>query len=133
YITALVTVSPMEAIDWAAANGQLEDAAVADRLRAALLENPLSAPEGLAPVLRKVTEADEVRRRVVAAVRRGNQRLARVERIKRIVLLERELSVADDELTPTMKVRRKTVEGKFTESFDRLYTDESYGIQIESR
>jgi long-chain acyl-CoA synthetase len=54
-----------------------------------------------------------------------------VEQIKRVVLLDRELSVAEEELTPTMKVRRKNVESKFAATFDRLYTETDFGLAID--
>ena len=67
---------------------------------------------------------------LVQAVRRGNQKLSRVEQVKRILLLDRELSLEEDEITPTMKVKRKNIEKKFATSFDRLYEDDSFGITV---
>ncbi len=55
------------------------------------------------------------------AVRRANGRLSRVETIKAVHLLDRELSIDDGELTPTMKVKRKVVEERFGPAFDALY------------
>ena len=133
YVSALVTISPTEAIDFAEAHGLLDGAARADALRRALMENPLSRPEGLNEVMQRVTEQADVRRRVVDAIRRGNARLARVERVKRIMLLDRELSVDEEELTPTMKVKRKNVETKFAPMFDRLYAEDDFGLVVESR
>ncbi|HJL25789.1 MAG TPA: hypothetical protein RMH80_26485, partial [Polyangiaceae bacterium LLY-WYZ-15_(1-7)] len=72
-----------------------------------------------------------LRARVVEAVQRANGKLARVETIKRVYLLDRELSVEEDELTPTLKVKRKNVEKKFAPVFDRLYEDAGAGLVIE--
>lgn len=59
--------------------------------------------------------------------------LSRVERVKRVLLLDRELSMAEDELTPTLKVKRKNIELKFAAAFDRLYSDAEAGLVIEER
>jgi long-chain acyl-CoA synthetase len=53
-----------------------------------------------------------------------------VEQVKRVYLLDREFSVEDDEITPTMKVKRKKVEKKFAPVFDKLYDEQSFGIVV---
>ena len=78
-----------------------------------------------------VTADPRVRARIAAAVRRANGNLARVETIKKIHLLDRELSITEDELTPTLKIKRKSVEIKFASTFDRLYADASFGIPVD--
>ena len=50
-----------------------------------------------------------------------NARLARIEQIKRFAILERDLSQADGELTPTLKVKRAVVYGEYADRFDALY------------
>jgi long-chain acyl-CoA synthetase len=132
YVSALVTLSPAEALDWAQAQGMVEAGEVA-RMKAELLGNPLAKPEGLDAVLRKVGERDEIRKRVIEAVRLGNTKLSQVERVKRVMLLDRELSLAEDEITPTLKVKRKNIEKRFAEQFDRLYAEEGFGLTIEKR
>jgi long-chain acyl-CoA synthetase len=47
--------------------------------------------------------------------------LGHVEQVKRIFLLNRELTEDDGELTPTMKVKRNVVSKKFAEQLDALY------------
>ncbi len=131
YLTALVTIHPMEAIEWARANNLLTDNALADRLVKALMENPLARPEGLDGVMQTVTERPEIRSRIAAAVQRANRSLSRVETIKKVYVLERDFSLEEDEITPTMKIKRKNVEKKFTALFDRLYEDKAFGIVIE--
>ncbi|UCG38752.1 MAG: long-chain fatty acid--CoA ligase, partial [bacterium] len=49
--------------------------------------------------------------------------LASYERIKKVFLLDRELTEADGELTPTMKVKRKVVSEKFKRELDALYEE----------
>jgi long-chain acyl-CoA synthetase len=47
--------------------------------------------------------------------------LAQYERIKRILVVDHEFSIADGEITPTMKVRRKEVERRYSQQIDGLY------------
>jgi long-chain acyl-CoA synthetase len=49
--------------------------------------------------------------------------LSRFERVKRVALLEKELTVEGGELTPTLKVKRRVVDEKYKEIIDRLYAD----------
>lgn len=130
YCTALVTIHPIEAVEWAKAKGYVADPA-AEELRRALLTSPLSRPPGLAEVMAKVTADPEIQKRVASAVRRANTKLSRVEGIKRVHLLDRDFSLEEDEVTPTLKVKRKNIEKKFAAVFDRLYEDPGFGISIE--
>jgi long-chain acyl-CoA synthetase len=49
--------------------------------------------------------------------------LARYERPKKIALLSRELSIDMGEITPTLKVRRRVIEQKYSELIDPLYQE----------
>lgn len=51
--------------------------------------------------------------------------LARFETIKRIALIDKELTVEGGELTPTMKLRRRIVDEKYKDVIDGLYADGS--------
>jgi len=75
---------------------------------------------------RSAREAAECER--FAAYLRGeidavNQRLARVQTVKRFAVLPCELSVEGGELTPTMKLKRKVIAQKYAEIIERLYSD----------
>ena len=129
YLVALVTVGAGEAVEWARQKGRI-DGPTADAHIKALTENPLGRSPELEAVIREVTEDPEVRDRIVAAVKRANESLARVETIKKIHVLDREFSVEEDELTPTLKMKRKNIESKFAETFDRLYDDASFGLIV---
>lgn len=133
YCTALVTVHPIEAIEWAKERGLAGDAAAADAMRLALLSNPLARPPGLSDLMARVTSQPELRERIVEAVRRANRELSRVETIKRIHILERDFSLEEDEITPTLKLKRKNVEKKFAEIFDKLYSDPGFGVSVEGK
>ncbi|HWT00862.1 MAG TPA: long-chain fatty acid--CoA ligase [Pyrinomonadaceae bacterium] len=49
--------------------------------------------------------------------------LAQFERVKKIALLENELTIESDELTPTLKVKRRVVDEKYRDVIDRLYAE----------
>jgi long-chain acyl-CoA synthetase len=62
---------------------------------------------------------DLIERQIASAT----QHLARFEKVKKIVLLENELTVEGGELTPTLKIKRRVVEEKYKEVIDAIYTD----------
>jgi len=51
------------------------------------------------------------------------QNLAQFEKIKRIALLDHELTVEGGELTPTLKVKRRVIDEKYRDVIDRIYSD----------
>jgi long-chain acyl-CoA synthetase len=51
-----------------------------------------------------------------------NARLAQIEQIKRFAILPRDLSQADGELTPTLKVKRAVVQQRYADTIDALYS-----------
>src|SRR5207247_3738120 len=58
------------------------------------------------------------------------QNLAQFEKIKRIALLEKELTVEGGELTPTLKVKRRVVNQKYRDVIDR---SEEHTSELQSR
>jgi len=132
YISAMITLSAVESIEWAQGQGMVAEAE-ATRMKTALMENPLARPKGLDALLAEVGEHEEIRERIVEAVKRGNAKLSRVEAVKRVTVLDRELSLAEGEITPTLKVKRKNIEKRFAERLDRLYDDDDFGLTIERR
>jgi long-subunit acyl-CoA synthetase (AMP-forming) len=60
---------------------------------------------------------------ISAAVERANARLARVEQIKRFELLAAEWLPGGDELTPTMKLKRRPIAHKYAAEIEALYAD----------
>jgi len=51
------------------------------------------------------------------------QDLSRFERVKRVALLEKELTVSGGELTPTLKVKRRVIDEKYKHIIDRIYAE----------
>ena len=96
YLVALVTLDPEEAVAYAKEHNLAED------------------PTELAanPEIRKVIEAH---------VEEINQKFARVEQVKKVAILPRDLSQENGELTPTLKVKRAVVTEKNTAEIEQLY------------
>jgi long-subunit acyl-CoA synthetase (AMP-forming) len=64
---------------------------------------------------------------VLAAVQKGideaNERMARVEQIKKFKILPTDWEPGGDELTPTMKLKRKPINEKYGSEIEELYAD----------
>ena len=98
YATALVTLDPDAVAQWAAAKDLAEtDYAV-------------------------LTADSDIRDYVKECIERVNGRLNRWETIKDFRILDRDLTVEHDELTPSMKVRRKVVEATYGAVLDSMYS-----------
>jgi long-chain acyl-CoA synthetase len=67
---------------------------------------------------------DDAEAAVAAAVETANARLSNVERIRRHKLLESEWEPGGDELTPTMKLKRRPIAEKYAEDIEALYERE---------
>ena len=50
-----------------------------------------------------------------------NQNLARFEKLKRVLLVADEFSIADGSMTPTLKLRRRVIEDRYRKQIDDLY------------
>ena len=68
-----------------------------------------------------LTRAPEVQALIQTEIDRVNKKFARVEQIKKFFLLDTQLSAEDEELTPTMKLKRKLVQTKYAEQIDAMY------------
>jgi len=98
YAVALVTLDPAEIVPWAKERGLGDDLA-------ALAKHP------------------DVRGLVQDAVDEVNRHLSRFEQIKRFAILPRDFEMASDEVTPTLKLRRRICIEHFAETVDRLYAE----------
>jgi len=70
-----------------------------------------------------LTRAPEVLDLIQGEVARVNARFARVEQIKAFRLIESELTAEDEELTPTMKLKRKLVNEKYAALIESMYSE----------
>jgi long-chain acyl-CoA synthetase len=76
---------------------------------------------GLPNALDAVASDEGVQQEVAAAVERANEQLSRVEQIKKFTLLHDEWMPGGDELTPTMKLKRKPIAAKYADAIESLY------------
>ncbi|MDF3075343.1 MAG: long-chain fatty acid--CoA ligase, partial [Alphaproteobacteria bacterium] len=65
--------------------------------------------------------AKEVQDLIWAEIEKTNENFARVETIKKFRLIETQLTAEDEELTPTMKLKRSFVNQKYKELIDDMY------------
>lgn len=72
---------------------------------------------------KSLTELEDVHDLVQSVVDATNARFARVENIRRFVILEKELDHDDGELTATQKVRRAIIDRKFARELVQIYGD----------
>lgn len=68
-----------------------------------------------------LTRTSAVQELIQAELDRVNKNFARVEQIKKFFLLDTQLTAEDEELTPTMKLKRKLVEKKYSAQIDAMY------------
>ena len=99
YVVALLTLNGDVAPAWARARG----------IEASSLAELAGEPAVLAAVAEAVADA--------------NERLARVQQVKRWRLLPVEWTAESEELTPTFKLRRRVVYAKYADVIDALYAD----------
>jgi long-chain acyl-CoA synthetase len=100
YLTCLLSLCPEEAPLWAAEQG---------------LEDPSLA--GIAALERVQTDLEE-------HVQAVNARLARYESVKKWTLLPLAFEIDNGYLTPTLKLKRRTITQDFREHLDAFYADD---------
>jgi long-chain acyl-CoA synthetase len=96
YLVALVTLDPEDAVAYAKEHGLPED------------------PEQLA-------RNPDILKAIEAHVDTINEKFARVEQVKKVAILPRDLSQETGELTPTLKVKRAVVASKHEDEIEALY------------
>ena len=98
YVSALIALDPEAAAAQAAALGMADASAAA------------------------FARSREARDMVKAAVAKGNSKLSRVEQVKRFLIVDTSWDPGGDELTPTMKLKRRPIAQKYAAEIERLYT-----------
>jgi len=97
FIAALVTIDDIAFAQWAAEHGH-DGKSIAD-----------------------LRDAGELRSAVQCAVDDANRSVSRAESIRQFTILPRDLTIENDELTPTLKVRRATVQKTYADVIDSIY------------
>ncbi len=97
YCAALITLEPAAMEDWAARHGAEPDPAALAR-------------------------DERVRELIQRAVETANAELSRFEQIKRFAILPRDFSAEHEEITPTLKLRRRAVQEHFAREIEDLYS-----------
>ncbi len=98
YVVALIVLDPEAAAAFAAHHG------ASDTSAAALAAHPA------------------IRAAIDTAVKTGNGKLSQVEQIKRFTILPAFWEPGGDEITPTMKLKRRPIAAKYAEVIDSMYT-----------
>ncbi len=73
--------------------------------------------------LEALSHDERMRAAVQAGVDAANAKLARVEQIKKFLIVEGDWLPGGDELTPTMKLKRKPIGAKYHGAIEALYAD----------
>ena len=97
YLVALITLNLVEAAEFAKAHGVAFDNA------------------------RDLTRSEELRNAIEQMVAQVNSRVSSSESIKRFRLLENDFEIGRDEVTPTGKLKRAVVTGRYQELIEGLY------------
>ncbi|HEV3002531.1 MAG TPA: AMP-dependent synthetase/ligase [Solirubrobacteraceae bacterium] len=71
--------------------------------------------------LESLARDEKLREAVQAEVDRANEKLSRVEQIKKFHIVEGDWQPGGDELTPTMKLKRKPIQEKYEKEIEALY------------
>jgi long-subunit acyl-CoA synthetase (AMP-forming) len=98
YVVALLTLDPDAVAAFAAERG------IADAAPAALAEHPA------------------LRAAIEVGMKEANAKLSRVEQIKKFTILPDVWEPGGEEVTPTMKLKRKPIAAKYAEQIEQLYT-----------
>jgi long-chain acyl-CoA synthetase len=81
----------------------------------------LTLDPDVAPALEQQHGREALLKEVERGVEAANEQLARVEQIKKYRLLDDDWQPGGDELTPTMKLKRKPIHEKYADEIDELY------------
>ena len=68
------------------------------------------------------TTPDEARFEIERLVEDVNSELSRYEQIKRYSILPRDFSAEEDEVTPTLKLKRRVIQEHFAAEIEALYS-----------
>lgn len=98
YLTALVTLDPDRASAWAEERGIDGDVA-------AISEHELTLKE------------------IEVCIAETNDKVSRAEGVKRFRVLDRDFQLELDEVTPTMKIKRRRINALYSDVIDEMYRE----------
>jgi long-chain acyl-CoA synthetase len=98
YVSALVTLDPVEIGRWA-------------------------AEQGIDAEVTELAHDERVRELLQGVVDDVNRERSRFEQVKRFAILPRDFTMEDGEITPTLKVKRRAVQKHFASQIDALYAE----------
>ena len=67
------------------------------------------------------TDSEEIKSELQSEVNRLNEQFSNPEQIKKFVILPRDLTIDNGELTPTLKIRRKQINENWSEMIESMY------------
>ncbi|HEU0248799.1 MAG TPA: long-chain fatty acid--CoA ligase [Gaiellaceae bacterium] len=102
YVAALITLDPEEIGRWATGEGIDGDVAA------------LAHDEGVRALIQTIVDD-------------ANSERSRFEQVKRFAILSRDFTMAEGEITPTLKLRRRAVIEHFSNEIDALYAEPHTG------
>jgi len=76
---------------------------------------------------------DRVKALFQTEIDRFNRNLDRQEKIRRFALLPRDFTIEADEITPSLKVKRKVIDKKYKDIIDQLYVDDGAEEEREAK
>jgi long-chain acyl-CoA synthetase len=79
--------------------------------------------KGLPADLHKLKDEPEYVRTLQAAVDRVNQKLSVIEKVRRVIIADEAFSTDNQQLTPSLKIRRHVLKQVYGERLDKLYKD----------
>ncbi len=71
-----------------------------------------------------LTRTEEVNKLIAEEIAKVNKQIARVENIRKFRLLDKKLYTEDGEVTPTMKVKRKSINEQYKDLIESMYREE---------
>jgi len=87
--------------------------------------------KGIAAATAELTKHQEVVAAVRSALLEVNSHVSRVEQIKRFTILTTEWTPESEELTPTLKIKRRVVDHKYGAEIEAMYADAPGGFAVE--
>jgi long-chain acyl-CoA synthetase len=99
YVTALVTLNREQIEPWAKQHGIIYER------------------------FEELARHPKVKELIDAEVEKKNTELASFESVKKVVILCQDFTIADGDLTPTLKLKRKVITGKYRQMLEALYEE----------